>query len=554
MFAVIYLQDKITKVGEYVLGKPTPSWQKYQVKFTVPEEIHKAFIAFEIDSLGEVEIDETSLMPSNNIHGARKEHFDLYKNWGTTIIRFPGGGIADEVLSHWDKCIGSVDKRFAITPSSWSNEYSRFEFGYDEFVQFCKELNAKPQITLNFGSASADDAKDFVEYCNGGINTPFGSKRAENGQKEPYNVQYWEVGNEQYGDWERGHTTADKYALRYNEYYDKIKSVDDNAIVMPNGDTWSSDWNKTMLSINGKKTDLLSVHWGIGLGINNTTNKDTLHISAVRDGYFGDYWYDNMVSDLRQHGLGAKVAIGKTENVFTYGGFSTFKDNRTASMQHGLWSAVNLNLLIKNCDYFRLQNATVFAGLIRSGEHPITGERVIYGGASYYVHKLYRNTMRKYMLPLEIESPTYDFYMFKGYKWLDAVASFDADSITVAVVNTHATDNYTIDVMFPFETNNANVYSITSDELMTYNSPEFPEKISIKKEMKDIGTNYTFPAHSVTVFVFPRAKKRYRSESFSRSYGDYCAAESCRRCIVFAYKNGKQRCKGILNRCTGAGT
>lgn len=50
------------------------------------------------------------------------------------------------------------------------------------------------------------------------------------------------------------------------------------------------------------------------------------------------------------------------------------------------------------------------------------------------------------------------------------------------------------------------MYSITSDELMSYNSPEFPEKISIKKEKKDLGTKYTFPAHSVTVFVFPRVK------------------------------------------------
>lgn len=506
IFVTIYSIEQNVKIAEFELGKPTKSWKKFQTEFSLSKEIKKAIIAFEIDSIGDVEIDEVSLLPNNNVYGARKEQYDLYKNWGTTIIRFPGGGIADERNSIWYDNIGDVDKRRARGTSLWSNEYSRFEFGYDEFAQFCKKLNAKPQITLNFGSATADDAKDFVEYCNGGISTPFGSMRAANGQKEPYNIQYWEVGNEQYGDWETGHTTADKYALRYNEYYDKIKSVDNSIIVMPNGDTWSSDWNKKMLSINGKKTDLLSVHWGIGLGFNSSITGDSLHRSVMRDAYFGDYWFDYFISDLRHSGLEDKVTIGKTENVFTYGSFTTYKDIRTASMQHGLWSALNLNLLIKNCDYMRLQNATVFAGLIRSGEHPVTGERVVYGGASYYVHTLYRNTMRKFMLPLEVESPTFDFNIFKSYKWLDAVASFDDDSVTIAVVNAHATDNYTVDLLFPFETYNANVYSITSDELMSYNSPEFPEKISIKKEKKAIGANYTFPAHSVTVFVFPRAK------------------------------------------------
>ena len=39
-----------------------------------------------------------------------------------------------------------------------------------------------------------------------------GKLRAENGHPEPYNVKYWGIGNEVYGDYQIGHTDAAFYA------------------------------------------------------------------------------------------------------------------------------------------------------------------------------------------------------------------------------------------------------------------------------------------------------------------------------------------------------
>ena len=40
------------------------------------------------------------------------------------------------------------------------------------------------------------DARDWVEYCNGDASTPWGSLRASRGSPEPYNVSTWYLGNE----------------------------------------------------------------------------------------------------------------------------------------------------------------------------------------------------------------------------------------------------------------------------------------------------------------------------------------------------------------------
>ena len=40
------------------------------------------------------------------------------------------------------------------------------------------------------------DARDWVEYCNGNTSTIWGALRAARGHPEPYNVKIWYLGNE----------------------------------------------------------------------------------------------------------------------------------------------------------------------------------------------------------------------------------------------------------------------------------------------------------------------------------------------------------------------
>ena len=102
-------------------------------------------------------------------------------------------------------------------------------------------------ICLNAGSGTAEEAARWVEYCNGDAEeTEMGARRAENGHPEPYDVRYWEVGNEIYGSWQVTWTTPGGNADRYRRFHDAITAVDDDVEVFACGNRLT-DWNEPVI-------------------------------------------------------------------------------------------------------------------------------------------------------------------------------------------------------------------------------------------------------------------------------------------------------------------
>ncbi|HSZ43398.1 MAG TPA: hypothetical protein VK817_25830 [Trebonia sp.] len=52
------------------------------------------------------------------------------------------------------------------------------------------------------------EALAWIEYCNSRGRTYWADRRRENGHGEPYQVRYWALGNERYGDWQVGAMSA----------------------------------------------------------------------------------------------------------------------------------------------------------------------------------------------------------------------------------------------------------------------------------------------------------------------------------------------------------
>ena len=53
---------------------------------------------------------------------------------------------------------------------------------------------------------------------------------------EPFHVLYWEIGNEIWGDWVRGHSDASTYANNLNRYVQKMKAIDPSIKIIATGD------------------------------------------------------------------------------------------------------------------------------------------------------------------------------------------------------------------------------------------------------------------------------------------------------------------------------
>ena len=72
-------------------------------------------------------------------------------------------------------------------------------------------------------------------------------------------MKFWEIGNEIWGDWVRGHSDAATYANNLNRYVEKMKAVDPSIKIIASGDN-NLEWNRTVLTIAGKNIDYLAVH------------------------------------------------------------------------------------------------------------------------------------------------------------------------------------------------------------------------------------------------------------------------------------------------------
>jgi hypothetical protein len=118
---------------------------------------------------------------------------------GITLLKYPGGNDADHYV--WN------------SPSNNSTEMDT-----DEYIALCRAVGAEPFITVNFNE-SPELAAAWVRYCN---------------ISKAYNVKLWEVGDEQWGTWARGHVPPEEYARKYIRFVDAMRSVDPTIKVATN--------------------------------------------------------------------------------------------------------------------------------------------------------------------------------------------------------------------------------------------------------------------------------------------------------------------------------
>jgi alpha-N-arabinofuranosidase len=198
-------------------------------------------------------------MPGDAVGEVRKDVYDKVAALHPSFIRWPGGNVAQDY--HWMWGVGPRDQRPVWTNLSWRNEPEPSDFGTDEFIDFCKQIGAEPTITVNVEGrgATLEEAAAWVEYCNGASTSKYGAMRAANGYPEPYHVKYWEIGNEIWGDWVRGHSDADTYAQNYIRYYEAMRAVDSTIRFIAVGDN-NMAWNRTVLRLAGPYIDYLAIH------------------------------------------------------------------------------------------------------------------------------------------------------------------------------------------------------------------------------------------------------------------------------------------------------
>ncbi|MFB6140694.1 MAG: alpha-L-arabinofuranosidase C-terminal domain-containing protein [Halosimplex sp.] len=221
----------------------------------------------------DVVVDRALLYPDDHVHRADPDVIERFREADLPLLRWPGGNFVSDY--DWRDGVGPVDERPTNNNPAWGGVEPNL-FGTDEFVQFCEAVGCEPLICVNAGTGTPEEAAKWVEYCNGDPEeTEMGRLRAEHGHPEPYDVTYWEVGNELYGRWQPNWTTPDGNVDRYKRFREAILAADSDAKVLATGQ--QGEWNDRLIAEAAGELRSVTDHALVGPAIDADDDRDALY-------------------------------------------------------------------------------------------------------------------------------------------------------------------------------------------------------------------------------------------------------------------------------------
>ena len=214
------------------IGPIGAAYRKFPFHFQAQGDSDNGQLEITGTGTGSFHIGAVSLMPADNIEGFRAEVIAALKQLHSGVYRFPGGNFVSAY--EWRYGVGDRDKRPPIYDPVW-HAVQPNDVGTDEFLTLCRLLDVEPYITVNAGFGDAWSARELVEYTNGAITTPMGKWRAANGHPKPYNVKFWGIGNEPWGDYQMGAMSLPQFELKHNLFAKEMRKVDPSIKLIAGG-------------------------------------------------------------------------------------------------------------------------------------------------------------------------------------------------------------------------------------------------------------------------------------------------------------------------------
>lgn len=194
-----------------------------------------------------------------NVNGMRADAVEALRAVKIPVLRWPGGCFADEY--HWRDGVGPKENRKRMVNTNWGGVVEDNTFGTHEFMELCRQLGCEPYINANLGSGTVQEMSEWVEYLTSSGDSAVARERWANGQREPWAVKYWGVGNESWGC--GGNMRPEFYADEFRRYQTYCRNYGSNRLYRiacgPNeGDT---EWTNKVMSIAGRFMDGLTMHY-----------------------------------------------------------------------------------------------------------------------------------------------------------------------------------------------------------------------------------------------------------------------------------------------------
>jgi alpha-N-arabinofuranosidase len=371
--------------------------------------------------------------------GFRTDVLAALRRLKMTAMRYPGGNFASGY--HWIDGVGPREERPTVRELAWQSIEPN-QFGTDEYIQLCQKMNWTPMLTVNLGTGTPEEARNWVEYCNYPAATKYADMRVANGSPEPHEVKLWCLGNEMDGAWQLGHVPADQYAIRAQQAAKMMKDVDESIELVAcgscnvTGPTYM-EWDRQVLEYVGDLADYVSLHRYVGnkdddtpdyLAVTNSIDRQIEEMDAVcrfvqakrrskKRAYlcFDEWnvWYKNGQMD----GEG-KFAPHLIEEVY--------------NLEDALVVAGFLNSFIRHADVVKIANiaqiVNVIAPILTRGDEMLVQ-------SIFYPFEMFSRRREGVSLTPVVIGPTYEGKTNGQVPYIDASAILNGDRLHVFATN-----------------------------------------------------------------------------------------------------------------------
>jgi alpha-N-arabinofuranosidase len=417
-------------------------------------------------------------------NGFRKDVLAAMKPMCYTAMRYPGGNFASGY--HWMDGIGPKGERPTIRELAWQSLEPN-QFGTDEFVKLSRMMDWTPMMTVNLGTGTPEEARNWVEYCNAPTGSLYSNMRAANGSPEPYDINLWCLGNEMDGPWQLGHLPADQYAIYAQQAAKLMKDTDPNIETVACGSCSRSlstymEWDRTVLEYIGDYADYISLHRYVG-----NPSGDTADFLAVTNSI--DQQIEEMDAVCR---FVQARSRGKKRHYLCFDEWNVWYRARSAEDTHGkgkfaphlieeeynledaLVVAGFFNSFIRHADVLKIANiaqiVNVIAPILTRGDDMLLQ-------TIYYPFLMYAQRREGIALQPVVKGPGYESPSYGYVNDIDTSAVLGDGVLHVFLINRNLEKPATVEVHFPgvglLGVESADILSGTDpDNRNTYEAPE----------------------------------------------------------------------------------
>jgi alpha-N-arabinofuranosidase len=442
-----------TMLAEALIEAGAPDWSRYRFRLMLPAEAATSGatqFCVEHAGGGAVDVDRVELFPADSVHGLDPEVMSRARAWHIRVLRWPGGNFASGY--YWQDGIGPRDERPTRRNAAWGGVESN-ELGTDEFLDMCRRLGAEPQITVNAGDGTPQQAAAWVRYCNAGPHDRFGGLRASDGHPRPYDVRLWEVGNELYGDWQIGHAGAVDNARRFVQFRQAMLGADPalRLIATGKGDEFLPDglarnaaWNEALLraavEAGGRAPDYLSIHPLVPLpgSLRRFSYAEQFESAMAHAAFLDRVLIPDVWERIRAIAGPRTTRIAVTEWGLIVGGAQWREGPNHDTLAGAVYNALCLNAMLRQSDRVTLANMTAF--MHGGGIKKPNG--VVIVDPQYYTQQLYAGADLHTPVAVETIGPGADvpargfLPQVRDVPDVDVFAALDgSDNLVVTAVN-----------------------------------------------------------------------------------------------------------------------